>query len=168
MTSRNSTLFAICCPLALALSACAGSSDKYPSLAIRDAERMAGLERPVAPPSPVAAVVAEEAIEAEVSEALGLHQRFTALQPDVSRLVSAANGLGIESNAYARAAAALGELSALRGRTLSVLGGIDRYEAEAATTFAPTAAIESAQARIAGLLREQDAAIDSLSAILAR
>lgn len=150
------------------LSACAGSGDRYPSLAIRDAERRVSVAEPTEPPAPVAPVASAQEISAIVAEAREANAAFREAQPGVRRLAEAARGLDFESNAYSNATAAVATLSALRGQTVSALGRLDELETEAAAIFAPTEDIRSAQAEIEGMVIEQSAALEAVSANLAR
>ena len=150
------------------LSGCAGSSDRYPSLAIRDAERQAGVVTPAPAPDPVAPVASAEDIAVILASAREANTAFKEAQPGVSRLALAARGLGVESNAYANAAAAIAVLSSLRGETVAALGRLDELETEAATTFAPLEEIRIAQLEIEGMIAEQSAALEAVSGGLAR
>ncbi|MHA7818944.1 MAG: hypothetical protein ACX930_04780 [Erythrobacter sp.] len=150
---------------ALLLSGCAGSSDRYPSLAIRDSERVAGQFTPVAPEQPsVPPVASAEEVSGIVAEAAEAHRQFVANEPGARRLVDAARGTGIESNARSLALVALADLTSLRGQTSIALASLDDLETRAAATFAPLAAIRTAQAEVEILVTQQDAAIDSLGA----
>lgn len=150
------------------LSACAGSGDRYPSLAIRDAERQTGVTQPVQPPTPVGPVASDEEIAAILASARDADAAFREARPGVSRLAEAARGLGVESNAYSNAAAAIATLSSLRGETVAALGRLDELETEAATTFAPVEEIRTAQREIEGMIAQQSAALEAVSMGLAR
>ncbi len=149
------------------VSACAGSSDRYPSLAIRDAERVEGVLTPVAPdPEPVAPVASPADIAALIEEAQAAHARFLAALPGARNLVAAASGAGIDSNTRQRALLALADLTSLRSDTTRSLASLDRLEAEARTGFAPAAAIARAQTEIVEMVEAEDSALDSLAARL--
>lgn len=165
--TTNSTLLMTAFSAAI-LSACAGSSDRYPSLAIRDAERQVGVGAPTEPPPPVAPVASAQEITAIVAQAREANAAFREAQPGVRQLAEAARGLDFESNAYSNAAAAVATLSSLRGQTVSALGRLDALETEAAAIFASTDAIRSAQAEIEGMVIEQSAVLEAVSANLAR
>lgn len=152
---------------AITLAGCAGSSDKYPSLAIRDAERVTGQFTPSAPEAePVAPVVSRQVTADIIGRAYGLRQRFDAAETNAAQLVRAARGAGPESDSWAQALVALAELTSIRGQTAIVLADLDDLESKAATSFAPTDNIRAAQIQVAHLVKEQDAALDSLSAQL--
>lgn len=156
----------ICAALALAplLSACAASSDKYPSLAIRDAERVEGRITPVAPdPHPVRPVASPADITQLVEQAQAAHARFAEALPAAQSLVAAASETSIESTARQRALLALADLTSLSADTALALATLDRLEAAARTEFAPAESIASAQTVIAALVREEDEALDALA-----
>lgn len=147
----------------LLLSGCAGSSDRYPSLAIRDAERVAGQFMPIAPDQPpVPPVVSAQGLAEIVAKAAEMHRQFVANEPGATRLVEAARGTGSESDARSRALVALADLTSLRGQTAIALASLDDLETEAASTLAPLAEIRAAQTEVVLLVTEQDAVIDSL------
>ncbi|MEE4206477.1 MAG: hypothetical protein V2I39_09295 [Erythrobacter sp.] len=163
-------------PAAL-LSACAGSSGDYPSLAIRDVERQYGSflptegqapPAPVPAPDPVAPVAAPEAIAALVADAETSFARFEDREDRVAAAVGAARGRGIDSDARAAALTSLSDLSAIRSATAVPLGDLDLLAAEAATTFAPTDDIDAARALVLALVERQDAVLAELWAEMDR
>lgn len=167
MKTNAPRTFVALCLTALLLSACAGSDKTYPSLAIRDAERVAGQFEPVAPADPpVPPVASAQEVAGIVAEATEAHRRFTANEPGAQRLVNAARGSSRESNARSAALVALADLTSLRGQTVIALASLDDLATEAETTFAPTQEIRAAQNRVTQLVSEQDATIDSLGATL--
>ena len=144
------------------LSACAGDNNKYPSLAIRDAERQTGQFTPVARP-PVAPIVSTQTLSQIVAEARSTHQKFLDARQGTRVLADAARGLDVESNNHSRAVVAIAAMSVLRGQTAATLGSLDGLEAEATTAFAPAAEIRAAQEEIEAMLQEQDVILKSLS-----
>ena len=150
------------------LTACAGDGKTYPSLAIRDAERQAGVSEPTSPLPPVAPVASSQELAQILETAREVDASFREAQPGVRRLTDAARGLGIETNAYAQAAAAVATLSSLRGQTMSALGSLDQLETEAATSFAPLGEIRAAQSEVEAMLAQQSAALEAVSGDLAR
>ncbi|QIQ86653.1 hypothetical protein [Erythrobacter sp.] len=161
---------------ALMLSACAGGSGDYPSLAIRDVERQYGrflitegtAPAPAPAPAPVAPVAGQAAIAALVSDARASFERFEAREDAVARLVGAGRGRSIDSDARAAALTALSDLSAIRSATAVPLGDLDLLAAEAATTFAPTDDIDAARALVLALVERQDAVLAELWAEMDR
>ena len=170
MTSLNSfsilRAFGTGC-LAIALAACAGADVEYPSLAVRDAERMVGQFTPVTPsepvPPPVTPLTTREAIGSVIEEARDLHRRFLAAQPAAMTLARQARGDGNESDRRSRALIALADQSTLQSAMASQLAVLDRLEFEAASAFGATGDIREAQALVVDLMAQQDAALDSLS-----
>ena len=159
-------------PITIALSAsalvagCAGDSGKYPSLAIRDAERVSGEFSPAPPaaPDPVAPVASNQEIGSIAARARETHRTFLSEQPAALQLAKAARGAGVESNDRSRAEVALSVLTTLRSETQLAMADLDVLEARAAGSFAPTDGIAAAQIQIASLLAEQD---EMLSAVIA-
>lgn len=152
------------------LAGCTGGGDKYPSLAVRDSERATGqftTASPVQSPS-VAPVASIQDVAAIVAIARESHRKFLSAQPRAIQLAQARRGLGVESDAHSRALVAWADLTSLRGQTAIALGNLDGLAARAATTFAPKEDITAAQAEIALLVNEQDAALDSIAAEFAR
>ncbi|WP_299191869.1 hypothetical protein [uncultured Erythrobacter sp.] len=150
------------------LAACAGDSSKYPSLAIRDAERVSGEFSTVAPAdaAPAAPVASDQEIGSIAARARATHQLFLGEQSGALGLVREARGGGIESNERARAETALSVLTSLRSDTQLAMAELDTLEARVASTFAPTDAIAVAQIQVASFLSEQDEILDALLAEL--
>ena len=166
---RNITTFRLAAPLALLLLAgCAGSGDKYPSLAIRDVERVQGEYNPVPSPDPepIRAVASAGDLNALVAQALKASADFNATLPRARSRISAGRGQSSDSNARQIALVALADLTSIANDTATPLGDLDRLKAEAATTFAPVAEIEAARAQVLPLVEEQGRTLDSLSAEL--
>lgn len=148
---------------ALLLAGCAGSSDKYPSLAIRDAERVSGSFTPSEPEAPpVPPVASDQDLGSIAARARETHTRFMSEQEGAQGIVRAARGQSMESNARARAEVSLASLTSLRGQTQLAMAELDALQAEAATTFAPTDGIAVAQTQVASFLSEQNDILDSL------
>ena len=160
MTNRDRSL--ICAGLTAALLAgCAGASDRYPSLAYREAERVADQVTPAAPPA-VAPVATDEQIGSIAQRARGTHETFLREQGEALRLVRASRGLAPDSNARSRAEVGLAVLTSLHGQTALAMADLDALEVRAATTFAPTDGIGVAQGQVASFLSEQGEMLDSL------
>lgn len=150
------------------LAACAGDSGRYPSLAIRDAERFTGQFQPAspAPSDPVPAVASSEDLLVIVDRAQDSHERFIEASLGVRRIVESARGLGIDTNARQQAFIALADLTAMRSDTATSLADLDLLEARAYTTFAPTEDVAAARALVASLVSEEDGTLDTLLAEL--
>ncbi|EAQ29528.1 hypothetical protein NAP1_02110 [Erythrobacter sp. NAP1] len=151
----------------LTLAACAGDSDRYPSLAIRDAERASGQFTPVQTPAPAAITPADRAsIGAALEQARSTHEQFMAQQPAALSLARSASGRGNDSDVRSRALVAVASLSSLRGQTAIALADLDRMEVEAATSFAAIEDIRTAQSYVARLAMEQDEMLETLSEVM--
>lgn len=162
MKPRFSTQFAALVGSAL-LAGCAGSGDKYPSLAIRDAERAQGQFSPVAPdPEPVRPVVSPADLDVLIARASESHAEFVRAEGGARTLVEQALGQSIESNVRQRALVALADLATMRSETALPMADLDLLRAEAATTFAPTAEIDEARQTVQALLADEDGTLDAL------
>lgn len=154
---------------ALALSACASTLDRYPSLAIRDAERVEGtFETDAAPaPAPVPAPPSAELISrlAELrSEAASAHREFLSIVPDAQRRVAAAGGVG--SDGWASAQVALASLDAARSKAAVPLGHLDVLFIDATLAADQREAIVAAREEVLAMIAEEDAALAQLRARL--
>lgn len=162
MKPRNATRIAPLLACAL-IAACAGASDKYPSLAIRDAERAQGIFTPVEPdPEPVRPVASDEDIAALVARARAAHLEFEQAERGARSLVMQARGRSIESNARQLALVALADLATLRSQTAVPMGELDQLKALAATSFAPVEEIDEARAVVAAYLDDEDQSLNAL------
>lgn len=158
-------------PALLALSACNADRSRFPSLAIRPAERAYGTAQPMAPAVPASAA-ASTGLSAKVAAlreaALAAHARFTAQQGDAVRLISAAKGAAPGTEAWSRAAIALAGLTSARGEGMIPLADLDRLqiaatEKAAIDSDADLAAIAPAQREVEALLAAEDRTIAGLS-----
>jgi hypothetical protein len=152
---------------ALAVAACAGGADRYPSLALRDFEkRTSAVAAPISPPAAPAAPslpAAERArIAALVTRAEQSAAAFAKQQPESIALVRRARGQGGDSAARAAALVALADLTALRSATFVPLGELDLLAAEASANYGDTAPIAAAQTAVLAQIARQDAALSAL------
>lgn len=143
------------------LSACAGSGDRYPSLALRPFET--GEAPPSPPPAPIVVATAPAIGAGEIAalrgRAAAAHAAFQRQQPVAARLARAAAGQSVESNTRAQALVALAELTSLRSNTAGVLADLDLHAVNAATALRPDPALEMAQSEAAALVASEDAAL---------
>ncbi len=145
----------------VALSACASTGDRYPSLSIRDAERVGG-EFAVAPP--VAVPPAPPPIAPETSGRLGqlraqaatAHRAFLAAMPGARRAVSAARGASITDDRWAAAQVALADLDSSRSQAAIALGDLDLLFADAALAQEQRDEIVVARTEVSSLIAEED------------
>ena len=155
--------------IAFALAGCASADGRYPSLAVRDAERAQGTLSPSPPDEPfVIGVTDAEALFAPHTKASETHALFNEQLGDVTELVRASSGLGPEDDRRARALVGLASLTSLRGQTALALSDLDQLEAAAATQFKRTNEINDLQASIQKMIAQQDAALDSLTEMLSQ
>lgn len=168
-TTKFQMCFAISLGLALnaALAGCAGADGRYPSLAVRDAERVQGTLTPTNDEPEISSQAPQiEAIEAIIGQAQSAHASFSAQKGEVSALVMSARGFSIEDDRHARALTGLAQLTSLRGQTALALSQLDLMEAKAATGFKRTQDIRALQNAILRMIAEQDATLETLSETL--
>lgn len=155
--------------LTTALGGCASTDGRFPSLAVRDAERLTGELTPSVPSQePISPVASAAQVSDFIALALGAHREFAAITPQATSLMRASRGTGPTSDARAQALVALAQLTSLRSQTALALANLDALEAKAATTFAPTVEIKAAQMQVTQIVNEQDATLDSLTTQMAQ
>ncbi len=160
-------------PLVLAapLAACAGGSADYPSLAIRDAERVEGTFEPAPAteaPAPPAAPSADllQRLSQLRTEAASAHRAFTQAVPGARRTIEAARGAGVETNSWAAAQVALADLDSHRSRTAVALGDLDLIFADATLAFELREPIADAHSQVADMIAQEDAILAELRGAL--
>jgi hypothetical protein len=149
----------------LGLGACAGGDGRYPSLALREAERRPQvMNAPDAGPPAAAepASVDGAQIAALRASAESAHAAFVKKQPAAATLVARARGGAADSSARSAALVALADLTAQRSATFVPLGELDRIAADTAAAYGDTAPARAAQAAVAALVAQQDASLDAL------
>ena len=160
-------------PLALlcltALAACASSQDKYPSLAIRPAERATGTmapatAEPVAHPPPAQATL--DKVAQLAADAAADHQAFVDEVAKTRDTIMAANGAAVGDDAWAKGEAALADVRAARSQTMVPLADLDRLYVDASTQGQAVDRIAAARDEVAGFLTAEDRTVDELSANL--
>lgn len=155
----------------LALSACNANRSRFPSLAIRPAERAYGTRQQAAPtPAPSAAATADlpARVAALREQAAKSHTRFTAQQASATALITAAKGSAPGTDAWSRAAIALAGLTSARGEGMIALSDLDRLLIAATETAATgpdndLKVVGPAHRDVAALLGEEDQTIATLS-----
>lgn len=160
------TLATALLPLA-ALSACATQAgDEYPSLAIRDVERISGSADPAprevepAPPTPAAVLDRLAQLRTTATQA---HATFTTRAKATSRTISTAAGAAQGSEAWAAATAALADLDGARSETMVALADLDRLFVDAATQGADLSRIGATRDEVEALIAQENATIDRLT-----
>lgn len=160
-------------PLLLtALAGCAGSgsgSGKYPSLAIRDIERVQGTFEPVGaeqldvPKVEVAySGSLQDRLSALVGQAEDAHRVFTAAVSEAEQLADAANDAEIGSDAWASAQVALAGLDSARSDVAVALGELDILHAAGAVQAEDVGAIDAARGKVLALVTIEDATLERL------
>ena len=158
--------------LCLFLPACASGSADYPSLARRDAERLAEQPQPAGAetPAPAPGPALEARLARLVNDAGAAHRRFSA-RTAAARTASARPGASTRGgDAWINAQVALSALEAARSTTMVSLAELDRLYADARLAWdagesPEAAAIARARTQVDGWAAEQDRAI---AAILSR
>ena len=148
-------------------AACASAPGDYPSLAIRDAERVSGTLQPAQPyvPPPVSQPVLADAASL-VAEARAAHESYRRMLGPVRSTVLAGRGAAVGSDGWAAASVAIAGLETERSRTMVALAGLDRLYVAAATEGNALDELAAAQAEVGALAAEESAAIDELLAVL--
>ena len=154
--------------LPVLLAGCAAPTGEFPSLAIRDAERVSGtMEPPAPPPAPPPPVLADAGgVDALLAAARAAHADFTAALPAARTRVSAGAGAAPGSDNWAAAQIALAELQSGRSRVSVPMADLDRMYVAALSEGLVPGAIGTAREEVDALLAAEDAAISALSAQL--
>lgn len=153
---------------AIILAACAGSSDKYPSLAVRDIERQQGqfAVTPSAPVQPADLPLESRAPATSIADLLtqasAAHSRFNAKAGSARSMVQNAQGSAQSSTAYGQAMIALAELTSLRSETEYALADLDLLVSERSNRLQASDTANSARAQVIALVKQQDNTIASL------
>ena len=156
---------------ALLVAGCAASSDRYPSLAVRDVERAEGTFDPV--PGPQLDVPEVEVdvgpdlgagLTSLVADAQAAHTAFTDAVPAAVRSVRAASGSSIGSDSWAAAQVALADLDSARSNAAIVLGELDTLYTAATVQAEDATAIVEARNTVIALVSEEDSVLERLRA----
>ena len=151
------------------LAACAAPTGEYPSLAIRDGERVSGAFEPPAadayvPDSPASATI--DQFDSLLQTVRTAHGRFTDAAATARRSVTAARGSRVGSPAWSDAEVAIATLQSRRAEAQVALADMDRIYVETATAGEAVATLDPARDEALQLVAEQDALIASLRASL--
>lgn len=145
------------------LAACASPEGEYPSLAIRDIERVSGtLEVEPAPPLPPPPADTLASLDDLAASARAAHQRFLAAEPQARAIAVSAAGASRGSDAWARAQVAIADLEAQRSQAMIALADLDRIFVEAATSAQATESVADVREEIDALVAQEDAVIRAL------
>ena len=149
------------------LAGCAAPQGAYPSLAIRDAERVQGsfaaVTEPVEPvvETPPSADLTQRLAQLQ-SDAAKAHRAFLNEAPGATRLVNAASGASIASDSWASAQVALASLESARSQAAVPLGDLDVLHADAALALEQRGIIEDTRDAVTGMIAEEDAILSNL------
>lgn len=152
------------------LAGCASDPGRYPSLAIRDFERVegqfevsGGISALPAPAAPGPATIAR--VGALLEEANRAHGDFLAAVGETERLLDTAKGLGPEDNAWSEAQIALAVLDTRRALVATRLADLDLLVADASLAYEQLGEIEAARSAVVALTKEEDRVLDRLTSI---
>ena len=150
--------------LASSLGACATASEEYPSLAIRDVERLAAMPpaEPVAyvPPAPAPTVLAR--LDQIAGEAASAHRAFLAETPQARSSVAAARGAEPGADSWARAQVAVAGLESSLSKAMIALADLDRLYVDAAVDGTALDRIAATRTQVAEQVDEQNATINAM------
>jgi len=156
--------------LALA-GGCASAPGDYPSLALRENERVTGaFEAPRAiafvPSAPTPATL--ESLGALTTTATSAHEAFLASAREATPIVERASGSPVGSENWAVAQVAIAGLESRRGVAMVALADLDRLYVDAVTQGGETLQIEGARQVVEAQVHAQDTRIAGLLAQVAR
>lgn len=146
------------------LAGCAAPQGDYPSLAVRDIERVSGTMQVTPPPPPPAAQppATLEQLDQLLAQVRTSHQQFLAATPDARTRAEAARGSATGSDSWARAQVAIADLEARRSNAMIALADLDRLYVNASTSAEDLTPIVAARDEIGALVDQQNSVIDSL------
>jgi len=157
---------AILIPLAL-LGACSSASNgKFPSLATRPGERVAGTIEPAPTPVPPPATAATGSRIAQVrAAALDAHRKFESERGSADSLSRAAQGSAVANEAWSVAQVALASLESARSQAMVAMADLDTLYVSAKDAAVATGgsgdvdAIAAARAEVASWIAAEDATL---------
>lgn len=156
---------AICIGCAtLALAACAGSGDHYPSLAVRPAERVGGtfaVTNPVPDPTPLDQPALSR-IDTWLASARAIHARFVDRAASARPQVAAGRGSNPDDNRWALAQVALADLESIRSENAVMLGDIDLLFVDATLSNTERDQVAHARDAILALIQQEDRVLAEL------
>lgn len=158
-------------PVLLILSACAGNTSTYPSLARRPAERVIGTALPAAPdprPGPVAtSPEIASRLDAIVARARAADAQFAAREGATRRLIGLASGAAVASDAWSNATVGMAMLDSARSQTMIALADLDGLYAAARVNGEDSAQIGQARATVEALVERENAVLAGLRELAA-
>lgn len=155
---------------AMAISGCAASNSKYPSLSIRDFERGQGsFDAPQgSAPIDIAPLPQDKAarIIALMDQLRSSHARFMAEAPGARNAVVAGAGSAAGDDRWAAAQVALASLDSERSQAAVALADLDLMFADTSLAVERIEEVASAREEAVARLREQDAILAELRGAL--
>lgn len=141
-------------PALIAITGCAAPDGAYPSLALRESERVGGTlavppQAPDAAPAITPATLADS--ERLLAEAQAAHAAFLKTAPAARDAVRAAQGSARDSDRWARAQVAIADLEASRAQVMIALADLDRLTVDAAVAGGQFAGLAAKRDNIAAL-----------------
>lgn len=166
MNSRQFPSLAIAC--AVSLAGCA-AAEGYPSLAVRDSERVSGaFEAPPAaiytPAPPEAATIAQ--LDELALSARSAHASFLSQAGEARTPVRSAAGAPVGSLEWSAAQVAIARLESTRSNALVALADIDRLYVAAALEGGDLSRLEEARAEVAALVEQEERLLTEMLATL--
>lgn len=156
---------------ALPIAACAGASTDYPSLAIRDVERLrSGATDYSNPAAPLVVLPQETAnrLAGLRADALAANAAFGRSLARAQPLVATARGAAVSTDRWAAAQVALADLSSQRSAMAAPLTDIELIYADTFDTGVDAASVADARAEITALQERQDETLAGLRSQIAR
>ncbi len=153
------------CPVlaVMLLAGCTSSTDNFPSLARRDAERITGSAAVVPALNPVLTEsLPAGQLEAKVAGARSAHARFLSRQDRATQLIVAARGAAQGGDAWSSASVALAELESARSEAMVALADLDELYAAARVAGRDVATISAARDQVLALVEEEDRVLAAL------
>ncbi len=157
--------------LALLVAACATREDpRFPSLAMRPAERVTGTMAPGTPepPPPALTPTTGDRLAALRGQALAAHRLFGEHRGRTAALAAAGRGAAPGSESWSVAQVALADLESSRSEAMIALADLDRLYVEASLAAAQSGgspeldAVAKAREEVAGWIAEEDAVLAGL------
>ncbi|MEN9718028.1 MAG: hypothetical protein RIQ99_906 [Pseudomonadota bacterium] len=152
--------------VALGLSGCAATGNGYPSLARRPIERISAATPATAPteaqqPSPLSPTVLDQIVLA-LSRARDADAKFQQQQAATRKLVDAAHGSAVASEAWAVATTALSALESSRSSAMIALADLDAAYAKARISGEDSTPLAAAREQVVATIAGEDAALADL------
>jgi len=154
---------------AIMLAGCATDSELYPSLSVRDEERVSGVFEPVQTEPYVAAALSGDVLDqvaALRTNAATAHRNVLAAAESARGPLAGARDSEIGGEEWSVASRALADVEARRSETMIALADLDRLYVAAQTDGSQSDAIVAALSEVNTLVLEEDRLIAALRAQL--